>query len=72
MKPALIALSILLAGCSTNPVRTGNDLGVIVNRGDAGIHGAAQAAEAHCAKYARRAVYKGPVTAFDLAYDCVP
>lgn len=71
----LVFVCLLIAGCASVPpqVREGNAETVIVswNMSTQGSSGALGVADAHCAKYGKRARYTGKPNDFQLAYDCV-
>lgn len=71
-------LALLLAGCVTTAPRgpeitegTENSVTINWSRSNSGATGAQGVADAHCAKYGRRAQFVGKITDFDLSYSCV-
>ena len=77
MRILLVLLLAILAACAQmsrgGRVVKGAAGTVVVdweNSGQ-GTSGALAAADAHCAKFGKRAKVAGDVTAFEIAYDCV-
>lgn len=71
-----VVIAIVLVGCSiTAPPRVeGNDRTAIVYWGTSIANSpdsALPTAEAHCAKFGRKARYVGPAGDFRTAFDCV-
>lgn len=73
----LMLLALVLVGCAHAPRGTevveGNEVSVVVSWWDSnqGRNGALEAADAHCAKFGRKAQFSGNVSDFRIAYNCI-